>query len=222
MRFFPALLALAAAGCAHEYTIVHDEPHVVSESEARIEAKVISLYQGAVRITAFRVSEKRIEQNYWRRKTSRATGVEDSRTAAVLPATQIASSVGAESPPNEGDSGFAILVLAVIAAVIAVAAVVAAPVLLVVGLVYGTDALVTEVRPVDEQRTTVFSLETVREPCRAATLEAAAGGTLLDLGKQPSGGWVLDAATLERLNLPGSTVILRDGDLSATIVIPNR
>ncbi|MCE9584741.1 MAG: hypothetical protein K8T20_19800 [Planctomycetes bacterium] len=211
------LLPFLVAGCSHEITIEHDEPHVVSESEARIEANVTALDQGAVRITAFRVSEKRIEQEFWRRKQSRGPGV-----PMVPVAIGTAVATGEQFPIDSGEGEFWLIVFAVIGAIAAVAVVVAAPVFLVIGVIYGTDALVKEAKPFDEQRTTIFSLETVRVPCESGALEWNSGAGRLDLGKQASGGWVIDAATLDRLNLSGATVLLRAGDLSATIVIRNR
>jgi hypothetical protein len=226
MKSFRALwilVPLVAAGCSHEFTIVHDEPHVVSETEAHLEANAIALPGGNVQISAFRVFERKIEQDYWRQRKSLGPELKDFPALAGSPAAaRSARAVGEQFPLDNGQGEFVLIILAVIAAIIAVAAVVAVPIVLVIGLGYGTDALVTEAKPFDDQRTTIHTQETVRLPCESATIESASGGERLDLGKQPAGGWLIDAATLQRMHLNEASAILRDGALTVTILIPKR
>lgn len=209
-----ALLLVFTIGCASKGEIVvHLRGEVSAQTDERLRVVVSPGDTGSLRLSVFREREQTLEIHYWKMPAS---------GSGHAPYAQ------QESVRAGGDGSVwwqlwpllvypAIGVIALVGGAIAAGAELVGDAFVMLAKAARGDAPLN--RGSEKDRATVWSVETVRRYSVEATIERADGTAKVELKRQPATGWVLDDRTMLQLGGRGAPVVVRDGELSAEVIL---
>ncbi len=206
-----ALLLVFTIGCASKGEIVvHDRGEVCAQTEERLRVVVRPGDEGSLQMCVFREREQTLEIHYWKMPTSGQRGTPYAEQQTVRAG-------------DEAEFWGMIFVYGVAGVAAVVIGAIAACGMLVGGAVGAISKAVRGKAPpgtsLEEQKATVWRVETVRQNSIEATIERADGTAKVTLRRQPITGWVLDDRTMLQLGGRGAQVVVRDGELSAEVIL---
>jgi hypothetical protein len=224
-RFLPlaalALALFAGAGCAsREIVTVHGDPVVCAEGKELLVVHAALLEDGGFSLRAWRQRDRLVEMEYWRMEIGDSSEAEGIAVAGIGKENKQAlqdfaegisramcESAGRESPCEAAPDPVASFFRRVGRNIASLAQGIAS--------IFGAEQ---PPAPGDE-RATVRRQEVARSLSRSIVLQRIEGSGLVWLGPQPTEGYRIDKAEVERLGGPGTRIRVVDGELETEITL---